>query len=152
MTIKAPYRGKVHGYICNGVFSTTQPKGKRYVGYRQTDNGAVLVYRDPYTMYVVPILLLVVGVASVMFLRHEEVVEYRVSFSQTPVYVDGRLYCTVTNVSDETITVAFTDGEQTSGAIPLFSGESLPYVEIEFVPTHIVYGGAYKFPLEVQNV
>lgn len=147
------YNGTPDGYFCNGNDYTEAPTNKSYRGYIIVDGRVISVYRDKVTA---PVLLLaftlLMSLAIIFYqgsLTSNE--EYRVSFASYPVYREGTLYCNVVNVSDIDVTVSFTDGVSFSITSLLYPGETIPYIELDFTPTYIVYGGVYKFPLEVKH-
>ena len=146
-----PHNKTVSGYLCDGVYRLSKPKHAKYRGYIQYGETVIEIYVTSIRGLVR--LVLIVGICVLAYHglhSTHDTVYYKVSFAESPKYVDGMLYCTVVNVSNREIVVRFVNEEEESIAALLQPGDTLPYIELNFVPTHIVYDDKYPFKLEVQ--
>lgn len=140
-------------HFFEGRTYSSPPKNAHYVGYvLDEDNRKVYVYQRSYLGVVLAmILVLLVSLLICLICTHSEVIQLRVSFSETPQYTDGVLYCNVTNVERIPITVQFLGIEQASTTYTLQAGESLPYINIDFIPTVIRFQSQCDFIIEVST-
>ena len=147
---RSHWNGEVFAHLVDGKFQYETPKHKDYLGFIWTDNGAVKVWKSrlpwPYICLVAMLIYLAIVFSTPV--THTEY--YRVSFAEAPLYSNGTLYCTVVNVSDREVTVQFLSGKERSELLLLRPGETIPTIDISFVPEYIQYDQQYSFELEVQ--
>lgn len=148
--IESWYNGTPVNYVLDGRVVNRAPSRRKYKGYLKTEDGVVMIYETNNVIWKVLLCSILLAVAILAYPRNI-VGEYRVSFSQHPSYVDGTLHCNVINVSDIPVVVHFENTDSASVDIPLEPGEALSTVELEFIPTYIVYNTDYKFKLEVKS-
>ena len=144
------WNGETFAHLVDGKLQYNAPKHKNYVGFIWTDNGAIKVWKSrlPWPYICLVAMLIYVSIAFAMPTQHTEY--YRVSFAESPRYTDGTLYCTVVNVSDREVTVRFLSETDTSELILLRPGDTIPTIDLQFVPQYIQYDQQYSFELEVQ--
>lgn len=147
----AKWNGPVQAYLVDGKYTYIRPVGKVYVGYITTPRGLLEVWRSKYPVKYIVVAVLFVVACLVSNHIQPDVQYYRASFAEAPVYRDGTLYCTVVNVADREVTVQFlgAGGEQSALTL-LRPGDTIPTIELDFIPTVIQYDQKYSFELEVQ--
>lgn len=147
---RSHWGGEVYAYLVDGKFTLLQPCSKVYVGYIKTQLGVLEVWRSRVPVRAIVAVVAII-VACILLNNTRPVTEYyRVSFAESPIYRDGILYCNVVNVSDREVTVQFLDGAHSSVLVLLRPGETIPTVELDFVPSVIQYDQQHTFELEVQ--
>ena len=148
--IRSHWGGEVYAYLIDGRFTYIHPTYKVYVGYIQTTRGVIEVWRSKVPVkYLVAVAVMVV-LCIISTCTKPETEYYRVSFAEVPIYTDGTLYCSVVNVSNREVTVQFLGEDNSSELILLRPGDTIPTIELDFVPALIQYDQNYSFELEVQ--
>lgn len=148
--IRSNWGGDVYAHLIDGRFSYIRPSSKVYVGYIQTPRGVLEVWRSK-----VPVQYIVIGTVLILLCVFSNCTRprqefYRVSFAEAPMYDGTTLYCSVVNVADREVTVQFLGDDNSSELILLRPGDTIPTIELTFVPTVIQYDQNYSFELEVQ--
>ena len=139
-------------YLVDGKLTNKGPHNYSYMGYIRDGSLIIEVYQKRHA-WLLPciVLLLFLDVLLAWYLAPTETELYPASFASAPIYQNNTLYCYVVNVSDREITVSFVDGfGHESISTLLRPQETLPYITLDFVPSHIVYDGNYYFKLEAQ--
>ena len=145
---KVPYNGTLRGYLLGKQLYEELPDDCKVRGYIFTENGVIAVMVTS-RLDLILVLIAAFIILFAIFNPHIEYSYFPVTFSPTPVYADGVLYCNVVNESGSTVVVQFRDGERCSRAYSVPGGESLAYCSIKFAPTEIIYNGKYAFPLQI---
>lgn len=146
-----PWSGEAYCYLVDGNVRWNKPSHKRYLGYIMTENGAVFLYETSYRLPVVLGTFLLILMSVLLCNPKEPVAEYYpVAFAEAPLYQSGTLYCNVVNLADCDVQVRFGNDATESMLYEVRQGDTLPYLELGFVPTYIEYDQKYKFTLEVR--
>ena len=145
-----PHNLQTEGYLIDGVYTISQPTKGKCKGYIRTDAGIIEVYKTSVHWLLVPVFLILIATFASMYASTSRTEYYRVSFDAAPLYTGGNIYCTVVNVANMNIEIKFSDEENTSITTLLRPGETLPYIELTFIPTVIVFNDKYTFSLEVR--
>lgn len=148
--VAGAYNGTISGYLLGGVLHSSKLRFTEVKGHITTPEGivAVLGVKRNIVLVTVAVLLLL---SAVLLYPHKHIKYYQVSFCETPVYQDGVLYCNVSNDADQDVTVQFREGYNTTQEYLLHSGESLPYINVDFPPDTIRYNGESDFQIEVKH-
>lgn len=147
--VEAAYNGAVYGYLCGGQVCTKPPSHSKPFGYIQTPSGVVVICKRDKRPFFVGVVVLLLTVIYLLYPR-VEYSYYQVAFEESPVWENNTLYCNVVNVAEREVSVQFVGENQVSIVYYLEPGDTLPTVQISFIPTAIRYGGSYDFSLEVQ--
>lgn len=148
--VAGAYNGPISGYLLGGVLRSSKWRFTSTKGYISTPEGIVVVLGLKGSIVLVTAAILLILFAVLLY-PHKYIKYYPVSFCETPVYQDGVLYCNVNNDADQDITVQFREGHSTTQEYLLHSGESLPYITIDFPPDTIRYNGESDFRIEVKH-
>lgn len=147
-----PHNKFVKGYLKDGVFKHKKPLTAKCLGYIQDGDGVIEIYKSRMLLIRLLVCAAIIGLCFFHWqVSRVTTIEYKTSFAEFPVYEEGVLYCSVVNVSDIEVTVTFQDDfGNKSITTSLRPGDTIPYLELDFVPTQIVYDNQYSFKLEAQ--
>ena len=140
--IQQHYNGAVLGYLLDGMFLLTCPKGVLQRGYIAVEDGVIVILRRSVWPAILPAVFLLLVVLWWSWPR-PDYVYYQVTFAERPLLQDGVLYCNVINEAGISVTVQFLNGTNKTMAYTLAPGEALPYIYMDFVPDIIRYNGLF---------